>query len=130
MAEAAVLDASAVLALLRDEAGAAQVAGVLPTAAISAVNLAEVLVVLERKSFVVGESVRFEMRLPAEQGGALVQIDARIVRDDPRTEAMYGIQFVKARTRDHNLVCKVVIVKQFEDRRAELREVSERSENR
>jgi len=48
VAEAAVLDASAVLALLRDEAGAAQVAGFLPTAAISAVNLAEVLVVLER----------------------------------------------------------------------------------
>jgi ribonuclease VapC len=48
VAEAAILDASAVLALLRDEAGAARVAGFLPTAAISAVNLAEVLVVLER----------------------------------------------------------------------------------
>ena len=88
------------------------------------------LVVLERKVFVVGESVRFEMRLPVEQGGALIQIDARIVRVDPRAEAVYGVQFVKARTRDHNLVCKAVIVKQFEDRRAELREVSERNENR
>ena len=48
MADAAVLDASAVLALLRDEAGATRVAGFLPTAAVSAVNLAEVLIVLDR----------------------------------------------------------------------------------
>lgn len=50
MSEPVVLDASAVLALLREEPGAARVAGLLPTAAISAVNLAEVLVVLERNS--------------------------------------------------------------------------------
>ena len=49
MAEPVVLDASAVLALLRDEPGAARVAALLPTAAISAVNLAEVLIVLERR---------------------------------------------------------------------------------
>lgn len=48
MGEAVVLDASAVLALLRDEPGATRVAGFLPTAAVSAVNLAEVLVVLDR----------------------------------------------------------------------------------
>jgi len=48
MAEAVVLDASAVLALLHEEPGAAQVAAVLPAAAIGAVNLAEVLIVLER----------------------------------------------------------------------------------
>jgi c-di-GMP-binding flagellar brake protein YcgR len=88
------------------------------------------LVQLDRRAFAVGETVRFEMRMPAEQDGALVQFDARVVRDDPRGQAMYGLLFLKARTRDHNLVCKAVIVKQFEDRRAELREVSERSENR
>jgi PIN domain nuclease of toxin-antitoxin system len=46
--EAVVLDASAVLALLREEAGASQVADLLPAAAMSSVNLAEVLVVLDR----------------------------------------------------------------------------------
>jgi PIN domain nuclease of toxin-antitoxin system len=45
---AVVLDASAVLALLRDEPGAAHVAELIPTATISAVNLAEVLIVLKR----------------------------------------------------------------------------------
>lgn len=45
---AVILDASAVLALLRDEQGAARVAELVPTAAISAVNLAEVLIVLAR----------------------------------------------------------------------------------
>lgn len=49
MAEPVVLDASAVLALLRDEPGAARVAALLPIAAISAVNLAEVFIVLERR---------------------------------------------------------------------------------
>jgi ribonuclease VapC len=44
-----LLDASAVLALLREEPGAARVAELLPAAAISAVNLAEVLIVLERR---------------------------------------------------------------------------------
>jgi ribonuclease VapC len=39
----AVLDASALLALLRDEPGAAKVAEVIETARISAVNLAEVI---------------------------------------------------------------------------------------
>ena len=48
MTDLVVLDASAVLALLRDERGAGSVAELLPTAAVSAVNLAEVLVVLER----------------------------------------------------------------------------------
>ena len=48
MAESALLDASAVLALLRDEPGSARVAERLPAAAIGAVNLAEVLIVLER----------------------------------------------------------------------------------
>ena len=48
MGEAVVLDASAVLALLREEAGASQVADLLPDAAMSSVNLAEVLVVLDR----------------------------------------------------------------------------------
>ena len=43
-----VLDASAVLALLHAEPGAAQVAACLPGAAIGAVNLAEVVIVLER----------------------------------------------------------------------------------
>jgi len=48
MPEAVLLDASAVLALLHEEPGSAQVAAVLPAAAIGAVNLAEVLIVLER----------------------------------------------------------------------------------
>lgn len=44
----AVLDASALIAFLRDEPGAHGVAAVLRTVCISAVNLAEVLVVLSR----------------------------------------------------------------------------------
>jgi len=46
--EGVLLDASAVLALLHEEPGTARVAEFLPTAAISAVNLAEVLIVLVR----------------------------------------------------------------------------------
>jgi ribonuclease VapC len=42
LARAAVLDASALLALMRNEPGAAAVAAVLPAAVISAVSLAEV----------------------------------------------------------------------------------------
>ena len=55
---AVLLDASAVLALLHDEQGAARVAELLPTAAISAVNLAEVLVVLERKGVPLADANR------------------------------------------------------------------------
>jgi ribonuclease VapC len=55
---AALLDASAVLALLRDEPGAARVAELLPTAAIGAVNLAEVLIVLERSGLAAAEARR------------------------------------------------------------------------
>jgi PIN domain nuclease of toxin-antitoxin system len=47
--EPVVLDASAVLTLLHDEPGAERMAELLPTAAISSVNLAEVLIVLERR---------------------------------------------------------------------------------
>jgi PIN domain nuclease of toxin-antitoxin system len=53
-----VLDASAVLALLRDERGAERVAELLPTAAIGAVNLAEVLIVLERYGVAAAEARR------------------------------------------------------------------------
>jgi ribonuclease VapC len=45
-----LLDASAVLALIQNEPGADRVAGMLPTAAISAVNLAEVIAILARRS--------------------------------------------------------------------------------
>lgn len=48
MSERVVLDASAVLALLRGEPGAEAVARVVASASLSAVNLAEVLLVLER----------------------------------------------------------------------------------
>ena len=47
MSEEIVLDASAVLCLLKDEAGAASVKAALPRASISAVNLAEVVAKLE-----------------------------------------------------------------------------------
>jgi len=46
---AVLLDASAVLTLLHVEPGAERVAELLSTAAISSVNLAEVLIVLERR---------------------------------------------------------------------------------
>jgi ribonuclease VapC len=45
-----LLDASAVLALIQNEPGADRVAGMLSTAAISAVNLAEVVTILVRRS--------------------------------------------------------------------------------
>jgi PIN domain nuclease of toxin-antitoxin system len=45
-----LLDASAVLALIQNEPGADQVARMLATAAISAVNLAEVITILVRRS--------------------------------------------------------------------------------
>ena len=45
-----LLDASAVLALIQNEPGADRVAGMLPTAAISAVNLAEAITILVRRS--------------------------------------------------------------------------------
>ena len=55
---AVLVDASAVLALLRDEPGTARLAELLPTAAISAVNLAEVLNVLERSGMAAAEARR------------------------------------------------------------------------
>ena len=58
MTDLVVLDASAVLALLRDERGAERVAELLPTAAIGAVNLAEVLIVLERYGVAAAEARR------------------------------------------------------------------------
>lgn len=58
MAEPVVLDASAVLALLRNEPGAERVAELLPTAAISAVNIAEVLIVLECRGVLAADAQR------------------------------------------------------------------------
>jgi PIN domain nuclease of toxin-antitoxin system len=45
-----LLDASAVLALIQNETGSDRVAGMLATAAMSAVNLAEVIAILVRRS--------------------------------------------------------------------------------
>jgi ribonuclease VapC len=58
VAEAVLLDASAVLTLLHEEPGTERVAEFLPTAAISAVNLAEVLIVLERRGVAATEARR------------------------------------------------------------------------
>lgn len=49
MSEAVVLDSSAILALLNDERGAAEVAAVLDRAVVGAVNLAEVAAKLSEK---------------------------------------------------------------------------------
>jgi len=56
--EDVVLDSSAAIALLRNEMGGERVAGLLPMAAISAVNLAEVLIVLERRGVPTAEAQR------------------------------------------------------------------------
>jgi len=66
MAYEFTLDASAVLALITNEPGADIVAQLLNRAAISAVNLAEVLTVLRRKGVPTGASMaRFRLlRLP------------------------------------------------------------------
>ena len=58
MTEDVVLDSSAAIALLRNEMGGERVAGLLPMAAISAVNLAEVLIVLERRGVPTAEAQR------------------------------------------------------------------------
>jgi PIN domain nuclease of toxin-antitoxin system len=71
VAEAVLLDASAVLTLLHEEPGTERVAEFLPTAAISAVNLAEVLIVLERRGVAATEARR---------------------RDDPRRRRRRGRQ--------------------------------------
>ena len=52
----AVLDSSAVLAVLREEPGADTVAALLPGAALSVVNLAEVLAVLMRQGVPAAEA--------------------------------------------------------------------------
>jgi ribonuclease VapC len=58
-----VLDASAVLALIQNEPGADRVAGMLATAAISAVNLAEVITILVRRSGDADAAVRMLLLL-------------------------------------------------------------------
>ena len=58
MTEGVVLDSSAAIALLRNEMGGERVAELLPTAAISAVNLAEVLIVLERRGVPAADAQR------------------------------------------------------------------------
>jgi ribonuclease VapC len=55
VAEIAVLDSSALLCLLNDEAGAGLVAAALPAAAISAVNLAEVVAKLRERGLALEE---------------------------------------------------------------------------
>lgn len=58
-----LLDASAVLALIQNEPGADRVAAMLATAAISAVNLAEVIAILVKRSGDPGAAVRMLLLL-------------------------------------------------------------------
>jgi PIN domain nuclease of toxin-antitoxin system len=79
-----VLDASAVLALVHDEPGAALVAEVLPSATLGAVNLAEVV----GKLVDVGADVR---RLRALLGAAGVTLEPLLAADAELAGALRGL---------------------------------------
>lgn len=99
MTDLAVLDASAVLALLRDERGADQVAELLPTAAISAVNLAEVLIVLERFGVAAAEARRAVNALAVDvlpADAAAAHAAAGITAANPRRSLSLGDCFCLA----------------------------------
>lgn len=66
MAEAVVLDASALAALLMGEPGSDVIEAALPNAVITAVNLAEVLIVLGRRGIDVVSAERILRSLPLD----------------------------------------------------------------
>jgi ribonuclease VapC len=102
-----LLDASAVLALIQNEPGADRVAGMLPTAAISAVNLAEVITILVRRSGDPNAAVRMLLLLnlqvlawgesSAHRSGLFAHLaDAGLSLGD-RACITEGMQFAKTR---------------------------------
>ena len=96
---AVLLDASAVLTLLHDEPGAGRVAGFLPTATISAVNLAEVLIVLERRGVPPADARRAVDTLALEELpalGASARAAAGIAVANPRRGLSLGDCFCLA----------------------------------
>lgn len=83
MAERAVLDASALLALLREEPGAERVARYIADACVSVVNLAETLIVLQRHGVPAAEGERALDGLAVD----LVPADAGLAREAARVAA-------------------------------------------
>jgi PIN domain nuclease of toxin-antitoxin system len=86
-----VLDASAVLALVREEPGAAEVAAALQSAAVSAVNLSEVVAKLA------------DARMASEQiRDALEELDLEVTPFD--SEAAYAAGFLRPTTHELGLL--------------------------
>ncbi|MGI9090555.1 MAG: type II toxin-antitoxin system VapC family toxin [Gemmatimonadaceae bacterium] len=83
MAEAVVLDASALAALLIGESGSDVVEAALPNALINAVNLAEVLIVLGRRGIDVEAAERIVSSLPLD----VVATDASLAKEIARLAA-------------------------------------------
>ena len=96
---AVLLDASAALTILHDEPGAGRVAGFLPTAAISAVNLAEVHIVLERRGVPAADAWRAVDALALEvlpADAATAHAAAGIAAANPRRGLSLGDCFCLA----------------------------------
>ena len=87
------------LELLRDETGATRVAGFLPTAAVSAVNLAEVLIVLDRNGVPPADAQRAVDALALDNipaDGATAQVAAAVAAASRRRGLSLGDCFCLA----------------------------------
>jgi c-di-GMP-binding flagellar brake protein YcgR len=60
-----------------------------------------------------------------------ISVKAQVVRVDKKKDSeLYGMKFLDLSSRDQNTVCRIVLVEEFENRRAEIRELTQRSGNR
>ncbi len=57
----------------------------------------------------------------------VVTAKVRVVRSEEHEEEIrYGVQFTEIKRRDQDRICRMVIVREFENRRAEMKEIMER----
>ena len=85
--------------------------------------------VVSQTRFDVGEEFHFAVEIP-HQG--TFGSKARVVWsrwDDEAPNCQFGIKFIDIDRRDQNQICRYVLVKEFETRRSELKEINERSGN-
>jgi len=81
------------------------------------------------KRLMLGEDVTVAIEIP-DRPGEEVTFLGKVVRQIEylNKDNVFGIQFKRVERRAQNKVCKMVIVRQFEDRRAELKLLTSRSE--